>query len=200
MAHIGGMDHDRYDDSYIAGILNSVRTIAVVGASANDVRPSYFVMKYLIGKGYEVFPVNPGHAGREILGRMTYARLADIPVAIDMVDVFRASAAVPGVIADVLAMRPLPKVVWMQLGVRHDEAAREAEAAGIQVVMNRCPKIEYGRLSSEIAWMGVNSRTLSSKRAPIPVQGMRLSLNRISVGGGTTSASDRAAKDKSGLS
>lgn len=164
MAHIGRMDHDRYDDSYIAGILNSVRAIAVVGASANDVRPSYFVMKYLIGKGYEVFPVNPGHAGREILGRMTYARLADVPVPIDMVDVFRASAAVPGVVADVLAMRPLPKVVWMQLGVRHDEAASEAEAAGIKVVMNRCPKIEYGRLSGEIGWTGVNSGVLSSRK------------------------------------
>ena len=98
-----------------------------------------------------------------------------------------------------LTLNPLPKVVWMQLGVRHDEAAAKLEAAGIKVVMNRCPKIEYGRLSSEISWMGVNSRTLSSKRAPIPTQGMRLSLNRTSVGGGATTASDRAAKNKNEL-
>jgi hypothetical protein len=96
-------------------------------------------------------------------------------------------------------MTPLPKVIWMQLGARDDAAAAKAEAAGIKVVMNRCPKIEYGRLSSEISWMGVNSRTLSSKRAPIPVQGMRLSLNRASVGGGETAASDRAAKNRNDL-
>jgi predicted CoA-binding protein len=158
------MNHDAYDNAYISDILNTVRSVAIVGASANDVRPSFFVAKYLIDKGFSVFPVNPGHAGRDLLGRMTYARLADIPEPIDMVDIFRASSAVPAVVEDVLAMRPLPRVVWMQLGVRHDEAAARAEAAGIQVVMNRCPKIEYGRLSGEIGWTGVNSRVLSSKR------------------------------------
>jgi len=158
------MKHDRYDDAYIGGILNSVKTIAMVGASANDVRPSFFVMKYLLNKGFEVFPVNPGQAGKEILGRMCYGRLSDIPVAIDMVDIFRASDAVPGVVDDVLKLQPLPKVIWMQLTVRHDEAAAQAEAAGIKVVMNRCPKIEYGRLSGEIAWTGVNSGVLSSKK------------------------------------
>ena len=95
---------------------------------------------------------------------------------------------------------PRPRVIWMQLGVRNDEAAALAEANGLKVVMNRCPKIEYGRLSSEISWMGVNSRTLSSKRAPVPTQGMRLSLNRMSVGGGETAASDRAAKNKNDVS
>jgi hypothetical protein len=100
------------------------------------------------------------------------------------------------VVDEALKLSPLPKVIWMQLGARDDAAAAKAEAAGIKVVMNRCPKIEYGRLSSEISWMGVNSRTISAKRAPIPVQGMRLSLNRVSVGGGTTAASDRAAKDR----
>lgn len=144
------MNHDRYDDAYISGILNSVRSVAIVGASANDVRPSYFVAKYLIDKGFEVYPVNPGQAGREILGRMTYAKLADIPVAIDMVDVFRPSAAVPAIVDEVLALDPLPQVIWMQLTVRHDEAAAKAEAAGVKVVMNRCPKIEYARLSGEI--------------------------------------------------
>jgi len=158
------MNHDAYDNAYIAGILNSVKTIAMVGASANDVRPSYFVLKYLLGKGFSVFPINPGQAGKEILGRMTYARLADVPEPIDMVDVFRGSAAVPGVVDEVLRLDPLPKVVWMQLGVRHDEAAARAEAAGIKVVMNRCPKIEYGKLSGEIGWTGVNSGVLSSKK------------------------------------
>jgi uncharacterized protein len=158
------MNHDSYDNTYIAGILNSVKTIAMVGASANDVRPSYFVLKYLQAKGFSVFPINPGQAGKEILGRMTYARLADVPEPIDMVDVFRAATAVPGIVDEVLRLHPLPKVLWMQLGVRHDEAAARAEAAGMKVVMNRCPKIEYGKLSGEIGWTGVNSGVLSSKK------------------------------------
>ena len=158
------MNHDSYDNSYISGILNSVKTIAIVGASANDVRPSFFVLKYLLNKGFDVYPVNPSQAGNEILGRKVHARLADIPVALDMVDIFRASDAVPAIVDEVLQLDPLPKVVWMQLTVRHDEAAARAEAAGIKVVMNRCPKIEYGRLSGEIAWTGVNSGVLSSKK------------------------------------
>lgn len=166
------MNHDSYDNSYISGILNGVRTIAIVGASANDVRPSFFVTKYMIDKGYEVFPVNPGHAGKEILGRMTYASLSDIPVPIDMVDIFRASAAVPPIVDEALALDPLPKVIWMQLTVRHDEAAAKAEAAGVKVVMNRCPKIEYARLSGEIGWNGVNSRVISSKK-PVMRQGFQ---------------------------
>ena len=166
------MNHDRYDDSYISGILNSVRRVAIVGASANDVRPSYFLAKYLIDKGFEVYPVNPGQAGREILGRMTYAKLADVPVPIDMVDIFRPSAAVPAIVDEVLALDPLPQVIWMQLTVRHDEAAAKAEAAGIKVVMNRCPKIEYARLSGEISWNGVNSGTISSKK-PLMRQGFQ---------------------------
>ncbi|WP_417417582.1 CoA-binding protein [Hoeflea sp.] len=158
------MNHDNYDNAYISGILQSVKTIAVVGASANEVRPSFFVMRYLLGKGYDVIPVNPGQTGKPILGQMTYARLADIPVAIDMVDIFRASDAVPGIVEEALALDPLPKVIWMQLTVRHDEAAARAEAAGIKVVMNRCPKIEYARLSGEIGWNGVNSGVLSSRK------------------------------------
>jgi predicted CoA-binding protein len=158
------MNHDHYDNDYIAGILNEVKTVAIVGASANEVRPSFFVTKYLVDKGYTVFPVNPGQAGKEIAGRTTYARLADIPEPIDMVDIFRASDAVPAIVDEVLALSPLPKVIWMQLTVRHDAAAAKAEARGIKVVMNRCPKIEYGRLSGEIGWNGVNSRVLSSKK------------------------------------
>ncbi len=172
LGQTGAMNHDRYDDAYISGILSAIRTIAIVGASANDVRPSFFVTKYLIDKGFEVFPVNPGHAGKEILGRMTYARLAEIPVAIDMVDIFRGSAAVPPIVDEALALTPLPKVIWMQLTVRNDEAAAKAESAGIKVVMNRCPKIEYGRLSGEIGWNGVNSRVLSSKK-PLMRQGFQ---------------------------
>ncbi len=166
------MNHDAYDDSYIAGILNSVKTVAVVGASANEVRPSSFVMKYLLGKGFSVIPVNPGQAGGKILGQTVYAGLADIPVPVDMVDVFRASAAVPGIVEETLAMRPRPKVVWMQLGVRDDTAAAKAEAAGIKVVMNRCPKIEYGRLSGEIGWNGVNSGVVSARK-PLMRQGFQ---------------------------
>ncbi len=166
------MNHDSYDNAYISGILNSVKSVAIVGASANDVRPSFFVTKYLIDKGYAVYPVNPGHAGKEILGRMTYAKLSDIPDPIDMVDIFRASNAVPPIVDEVLALSPLPKVIWMQLTVRHDEAAAKAEAAGIQVVMNRCPKIEYARLSGEIGWNGVNSHTISSKK-PLMRQGFQ---------------------------
>jgi predicted CoA-binding protein len=166
------MNHDSYDNAYIGGILNSVKTIAMVGASANDVRPSYFVMKYLLAKGFSVVPINPGQAGKEILGQMTYASLADTPGPIDMVDIFRAAAAVPGIVDEVLRLDPLPKVVWMQLGVRHDEAAARAEAAGIKVVMNRCPKIEYGKLSGEIGWTGVNSGVLSSKK-PLMRQGFQ---------------------------
>ena len=159
------MNHDSYDNAYISGILNSVKTIAIVGASANDVRPSFFVMKYLIGKGFAVFPVNPGQAGKaRSSARTVSAQARRHSVPIDMVDIFRASSAVPGVVDEVLALDPLPKVIWMQLGVRNDDAAAKAEAAGIKVVMNRCPKIEYGRLSGEIGWTGVNSGVISSKK------------------------------------
>ena len=158
------MNHDNYDNSYISGILREVKTVAMVGASANEVRPSHFVLKYLIAKGFTVFPINPGHAGREILGRMTYATLADVPEAIDMVDIFRASSAVPAIVEEALALDPKPKVIWMQLTVRNDEAAARAEAEGLKVVMNRCPKIEYARLAGEIGWNGVNSRVISSKK------------------------------------
>jgi predicted CoA-binding protein len=194
------MNHDTYDDDYIRGILNSVKTIAMVGASPVNVRPSYFAFKYLAERGYDMIPVNPGHLGKSLVGKPFVASLKDIGRPFDMVDIFRSSSHIMPIVDEALTLSPLPKVIWMQLGARDDAAAAKAEAAGIKVVMNRCPKIEYGRLSSEISWMGVNSRTLSSKRAPIPVQGMRLSLNRTSVGGGATAASDRAAKNKNELS
>ena len=194
------MNHDAYPDDYIRGILNSVKSIAMVGASPVDVRPSYFAFKYLVQRGYDMIPVNPGHVGKSLLGRPFVASLADIGRPVDMVEIFRSSAHLMPVVDEALKLSPLPKVIWMQLGGRDDAAAAKAEAAGIKVVMNRCPKIEWGRLSSEISWMGVNSRTISSKRAPVPTQGMRLSLNRMSVGGGATAASDRAAKDRNDAS
>ncbi|MGY4570750.1 CoA-binding protein [Bradyrhizobium pachyrhizi] len=190
------MNHDAYDDNYIRSILNNVKTIAMVGASPVNVRPSYFAFKYLAQRGYDMIPVNPGHVGKTLMGKAFVASLADIDRPIDMIDIFRNSSHIMPVVEEALKLSPLPKVIWMQLGARDDAAAEKAEAAGLKVVMNRCPKIEYGRLSSEISWMGVNSRTLSSKRAPIPTQGMRLSLNRTSFGGGQTAASDRAAKNK----
>ena len=171
------MNHDAYPDSTIRGILNTVKTIAMVGFSPKENRPSYFVFKYLLERGYRVIPVNPGQAGKEVLGQKIYASLADIPEPVDMVDIFRASENVPPIVEEALALMPKPSVIWMQLTVRNDAAAQRAEDAGLKVVMNRCPKIEYGRLSSEISWIGVNSRTLSSKR-PQPlgkgVQKLRL--------------------------
>src|ERR1700761_1925421 len=189
------MNHDSYPDTYIRGILNSVKSIAMVGASPVNVRPSYFAFKYLVQRGYDMIPVNPGHVGKELLGKPFVASLSDIGRPIDMIDIFRNSSHIMPVVEEALKLPSPPKVIWMQLGARDDAAAAKAEAAGVKVVMNRCPKIEWGRLSSEISWMGVNSRTISSKRAPIPTQGMRLSLNRASLSGGTTAASDRAARN-----
>jgi uncharacterized protein len=191
------MDHDSYADSYIRGILNTVKSIAMVGISPKDNRPSYFAFKYLLERGYRMIPVNPGQAGKEILGQKVYARLADIPEPVDMVDIFRAPQYAVPIVAEALTLAPRPQVIWMQLGVRNDAAAATAEAAGLKVVMNRCPKIEYGRLSSEISWMGVNSRTLSSKKAQLSGRGIqRMSLDRTTTAGGTTEAAQRAAKDK----
>jgi hypothetical protein len=188
------MNHDSYPDSYIRGILNTVKTIAMVGASEKENRPSYFAFKYLLERGYRMIPVNPGHDGHDMLGQRIYARLADIPEPIDMVDIFRGPQYALSIVQEVLALNPRPKVIWMQLSVRNDEAAALAEANGLTVVMNRCPKIEYGRLSSEIAWMGVNTRTISSKKGTVGgVQ--RMSLNRTTAQGGTTAAADRAQRE-----
>jgi predicted CoA-binding protein len=190
------MNHDTYNDNYIRGILNTVKSIAMVGISPKDNRPSYFAFKYLLERGYKMIPVNPGQAGKEILGQKVYAKLADIPDPVDMVDIFRGSQFAMGIVDEALAMKPRPKVIWMQLTVRDDAAAAKAEAAGLKVVMNRCPKIEYGRLSSEIGWIGVNSRTLSSKKAPLLGKGVqRMSLNRSTLAGGTTEATVRAQQD-----
>jgi uncharacterized protein len=172
------LNHDRYSDDYIREVLSLVKTVAVVGASPNTVRPSYFVLKYMLSKGYDAVAINPGHAGREIGGAMTYASLADAPRAIDMVDIFRNSQAAGGVVDEALALDPLPKVIWMQLGVRNDEAARKAEAAGVRVVMNRCPKIEYARLAGEIGWAGVSSGVISSRKPEMSKGFQRYGLDK----------------------
>ena len=169
------MDHTKYTDDYIADILRAAKSIAMVGASANSSRPSYFAMKYLLGKGYTIYPINPGLAGKTILGQPVYARLADAPGPVDIVDIFRGSEAALEITREAIALKERLgiKVVWMQLSVRNDAAGAEAEAAGLQVVMNRCPKIEYGRLSGEIGWAGVNTGRLSSVRprlSPLGVQ------------------------------
>lgn len=142
------MNHDAYDDRYILDILNSVKTIALTGASPNPARPSNGVMGYLLSRGYNVIPVNPGQAGKQIQGQTVHAHLADVPVAVDMIDVFRASEYLDSVVDEALRMNPLPKVIWAQLGVRDDAAAAKAEAAGIKVVMDRCPAIEIPRLAA----------------------------------------------------
>lgn len=172
------MNHDSYHDDYIAAILRKVRTVAMVGASANTNRPSYFVMKYLIAKGYAVVPVNPGLAGQLILGQEVVGTLDDAPAPIDMVDIFRNAEAALEVVRDAIRLKDALgiKVIWMQLGVRNDVAAAEAEAAGLEVVMHRCPKIEYARLSGEIGWAGVNSGRITSQRPKLSPHGVQSHL------------------------
>jgi len=165
------MNHDNYSDDYIREILNSNCSFALVGASANTVRPSYFVLKYLLEKEFKVVPVNPGLAGKDILAQKVYGALKDIPEAIDIVDIFRNSETALEIAKEAIEIGA--KVVWMQLGVRNDKAAVLAEAAGLQVVMNRCPKIEYARLSGEIGWAGVNSRAISSVRPKLGPRGFQ---------------------------
>jgi uncharacterized protein len=173
------MNHDQYPEAYIGGILRSVKKIALVGASSNPARPSFIVLKYLSERGYDVLPVNPGMAGQEILGLTVYGHLRDIPYPLDMVEIFRRSEEAGAITDEALALDPLPKVIWMQLSVRDDAAAARAEAKGVQVVMNRCPKIEYGRISGEISWQGINSRMISSKK-PVMAGGgfQRFTINR----------------------
>ena len=163
---MSALDPIPYSDATLRRILSSVRTIAMVGASSNWNRPSYFVMKYLQNKGYRVIPVNPGTAGQEQLGEKIYASLRHIPDRVDMVDVFRASDAVGPIVDDAIAIGA--KIVWMQLGVRNDAAAAVGEAAGLDVIMNRCPKIEFGRLGGELSWSGVNSGIIRNKAAQPP--------------------------------
>ena len=151
-----------YRDDYLIDILRRNRTVAMVGASPNWNRPSYFAMKYLQRKGYRVIPVNPVAVGQTILGETVVPDLASIDVPVDVVDVFRRADAVPAIVEE--AIRIKARVLWLQLGVVHPEAASRAEAAGLQVVQDRCMKIEFGRLSGELGWSGVNSGILTSRR------------------------------------
>jgi predicted CoA-binding protein len=155
-----------FPDELIKSVLRSTKTIAMVGASANDMRPSYFAMMYLLAKGYTIHPVNPAMAGKTILGQIVYASLKDVPAPVDMVEIFRASDAAPEVVRDVLEERERLgiKVVWMQLGVVSEEAAELARAAGLTVIMDRCPKIEHGRFSGEIGWLGINRKVIDNRK------------------------------------
>ena len=156
----------QYPDDLIRDILRSTRTIAMVGASGNDMRPSYFAMKYLLDKGFLVLPVNPGLAGKEILGQTVYANLHEVPPPVDLVDIFRASDAVVAIVQEALLEKDRLglKTIWMQLGVINEEAASLGREAGLTVIMDRCPKIEYGRMSGEISWMGINRRLIDNRK------------------------------------
>ena len=155
-----------YSDESIRDILRRVRSIAMVGASPTWNRPSYFAMKYMQGKGYRMIPVNPRAAGGEILGEPVYGSLAEVPERIDMVQIFRNSEAAGPIVDEALAVARDKgiEVIWMQLGVRDEAAAARAEAAGLEVIMDRCPKIEFGRLHHELSWGGFNSGVISSRR------------------------------------
>jgi len=152
-----------YPDWQIRRILRDVDTVAMVGASTNWNRPSYFAMKYMQDKGYRVIPVNPGSAGKRLLGEEVVASLKDITVPVDMVDIFQRSDRVPPIVDEAIEIGA--KVIWMQLTVRHDEAAKKAEEAGLTVIMDRCPKIEFARLSGELGWSGINTKVITSRRS-----------------------------------
>ena len=156
----------QYPDSLIKSILRGVKTIAMVGASGNDIRPSYFAMMYLLNKGYKVIPVNPGMVGKTILGQTVHGALKDVPAPVDMVDIFRESKFAPDIAREAVAEKDRLgiRILWMQLGVISPEAEQIAQKAGLTVVMNRCPKIEHGRFSGEIGWMGVNRRVIDNRK------------------------------------
>lgn len=155
-----------YPDDLIKSILRSTKTIAMVGASGNEMRPSYFAMMYLLAKGYVVHPVNPGMVGKTILKQSVYGSLTDVPAPVDMVDIFRTADAAPGIVTEALEQKDRLgiKTIWMQLGVVNEEAAATARAAGLTVIMDRCPKIEHGRFSGEIGWMGVNRKMIDNRK------------------------------------
>ncbi len=175
-----------YSNEEIAAILQSVKTIAIVGVSNNPVRPSWFVMKYLQEKGFRIIPVNPGLAGQELLGEKIYSSLAEIPEKVDMVDIFRNSEAAGEIVDEAIRLKDKlgAHVVWMQLTVINEEAAARARAAGFKVVMDRCPKIEYGRLCGDIGFMGVHRRVIDNKRKPLGAGREGLSRNPYGAGKG----------------
>ena len=155
-----------YPDSLIKSILRSVKTIAMVGASGNEIRPSYFAMMYLLNKGYKVVPVNPSMVGKEILGQKVYGALKDVPAPIDMVDIFREAKYAPDIARETVAEKDRlgVKVLWMQLSVISEEAEKIATDAGLTVIMDRCPKIEHGRFSGEMGWLGINRKVIDNRK------------------------------------
>lgn len=152
-----------YPDALLRRILTETKVIACVGVSMNEVRPSYYVARYLTLKGYRVIPVNPGHAGKQLFGETIMADLSSIDAPVDMVDIFRRSDHVLPVVEEALAAFPQLKTVWMQIGVENAEAAELAEARGVTVIQNLCPKMEYQRLMGELRMGGINTGVISSK-------------------------------------
>lgn len=159
----GGRMSETYSDQQLRDILHSKPSVAVVGVSANQVRPSYFVARYLSLKGFKVYPVNPVYEGQVLFGQKVVARLADLPVPVEMVDIFRRSEAAGAVVDEALEALPDLKTIWMQIGVTHADAAARARARGVAVVQDRCPKIEYQRLFGELRMGGFNTGIISSK-------------------------------------
>lgn len=155
-----------YPDTLIKNILRNTRTMAMVGASGNDMRPSHFAMMYLLAKGYEVHPINPSMGGKKVLGRTVYSSLKEVPAPVDLVDIFRSPDAAPEIVREAIAEKDRLgiKTIWMQLGIVSHEAERLAREAGFAVVMDRCPKIEHGRFSGEIGWMGINRRVIDNRK------------------------------------
>ena len=151
-----------YEDHYIRSILDNTKSIAMIGLSSSWQRPSYFVAKYLLDRGYKVYPVNPREAGKKILNQKVYSSVSEINENIDMVDIFRQSNDVDLIIDDIIKIKP--STIWMQIGVINFKAAKLAKINKIDVVMNKCPKIEYGRLSGELSWAGINSGVFHNKR------------------------------------
>ena len=151
-----------YEDHYIRSILDNTKTIAMIGLSSSWQRPSYFVAKYLLDRGYKVYPVNPREVGKKILNQKVYSSVSEINANIDMVDIFRKSNDVDLIIDDIIKIKP--STIWMQIGVINFKAAKLAKKNKIDVVMNKCPKIEYGRLSGELSWAGINSGVFHNKR------------------------------------
>ncbi|MEX0310627.1 MAG: CoA-binding protein [Tateyamaria sp.] len=154
---------ESYTDAHLRDVLKRTKTVAVVGVSTNPIRPSYYVARYLDLKGYTVVPVNPVYAGATLFGRTVQANLSDIDEPVDMVDIFRRSDAVPEIVEDAMAALPQLQTIWMQIGVEHPEAANKARDAGLTVIQNRCPKIEYQRLFGELRMAGFNTGIISSK-------------------------------------
>ena len=163
---MSAVNHDRYDDAYLRRILRDTKTIAMVGASGNEIRPSYFAMMYLLNKGYKVIPINPGMAGKTILGQTVYGSLKDVPGPVDMVDIFREAKYAPAIAQEVVAEKDRlgVRILWMQLGVISAEAEKIGQDAGLTVIMDRCPKIEHGRFSGEMGWLGINRKVIDNRK------------------------------------